>query len=147
MGESAFQVVRRPASEASAADLLSADGYLFCAPENLESCSGQMLEFFHRTYYDAFDAEGSGAGYAETSRLLGRPYGLAIAAGSDGTAAARQVERICTGWRLRPVADTVVERNGLRQTAENIWSPKTCSEEAQERCAELGGLVAATVLL
>ena len=34
-------------------DLLAADGYLFACPENLASMSGQMKEFFDRTYYPA----------------------------------------------------------------------------------------------
>ena len=32
--------------------------------------------------------------------LAGRPYGLAVAGGSDGTMAAQQMSRIATGWRL-----------------------------------------------
>ena len=99
-----------------------------------------MLEFFHRSYYHCFDE-------SEASLLAGRPYGLAIAAGSDGSNAARQLERICRGWRLRAVTDTIVHRNGEPQTASAILRAKTCSEDARERCAELGGLVAATVLL
>ena len=58
-----------------------------------------------------------------------------------------QAERICLGWRLRPVADTVVQRNGEEQTATAIQRPKTCPAEGIRRCTELGGLVAATLLL
>ena len=54
---SELAVVSRRAADASTADVLSASGYAFCAPENLASTSGAMLEFFHRTYYDAFDDE------------------------------------------------------------------------------------------
>ena len=70
-------------------DVLGADGYLFCAPENLASASGAMLDFFHRSYYHAFSASGEAGStdYSEASLLLGRPYGLAIAAGSDGSSA------------------------------------------------------------
>ena len=140
-------LVRRGAADASVEDVLTADGFLFCAPENLASISGAMLEFFHRTYYHAFQAEGTdSATYTETSRLLGRPYGVAIAAGSDGKSAAAQVTRICQGWRLRAVAEAVVRRNGLVQTKANIQAPKACSEDTRVACWELGGLVAATVL-
>ena len=59
----------------------------------------------------------------------------------------RQVARICQGWRLRPVAEPLVHRNGEPQTAAAIQRPKQCSAEARERCAELGGLVAGTLLL
>ena len=107
-------ITRRQARDASIEDVLAADGYIFCAPENLASVSGEMKEFFDRTYYHAFDADSKE--YEETSRLLGRPYGMAIAAGSDGTGAARQLERICVGWRLRPVADTYIHRQIGPQT-------------------------------
>lgn len=50
-------------------------------------------EFFDRCYYGAL------------TRLNGRLYGCAIAAGSDGAGAAAQMQRICRGWRLKPVAD------------------------------------------
>ena len=73
--------------------------------------------------------------------------GLAVAAGSDGRSAAKQMERICKGWRLRPVAETLISRNGLPQTAEAILRPKQCPPEVTQRCTELGGLVAATLLL
>lgn len=146
-----FRVDITTARDATPEDVLAADGYLFCAPENLATVSGEMLEFFHRCYYDMLtvDAQGEGGAgeYTETSRLLGRPVGVAIAAGSDGHGAARQIERICQGWRLRPVAETIVHRNGLPQTKKNILAPKGCPDEVQQRCAELGGLVAATVLL
>jgi len=151
-----FEIIRRRAAEATARDLLTADGFLFCAPENLASVSGEMKEFFDRTYYDMFqtadDSGAAGRGESEasteeTSLLLGRPFGLAIAAGSDGYGAARQVERICRGWRLRPVAETLVERNGLPQTKGSILVEKTCSAGTLARCRELGGIVAATVLL
>jgi hypothetical protein len=79
--------------------------------------------------------------------ITGRPYGLAIAAGSDGTNAARQIERICTGWRLRPVGDTFINRNGLPQDKLSILQPKVCQPDARQRCKQLGELVAATILL
>ena len=138
--ESSLQIQRRRAADATIEDVLQSDGYLFCTPENLASASGEMLEFLHRTYYHAFDDN-------ENSLLTGRPYGLAIAAGSDGTNAAKQIERICTGWRLRPVSDTFINRNGLQQDKASILLPKVCSAEVQKRCEELGGLVAATLLL
>merc|ERR1712226_1621354 len=105
-----------------------------------------MLEMFQSNYYQCFRVGNHGprGTYVEESLLLGRPYGLAIAAGSDGTGAAKQVSRICRGWRLQAVApEPLVVRNRLRQTAKNILAPKVCSAEAREQCAELGGLVAA----
>jgi multimeric flavodoxin WrbA len=146
MESDAFVVERRRARDATVDDLLRADGYLFCAPENLASTSGEMLEFFHRSYYHAFAVERT-PDYNEVSMLIGKPVGIAVAAGSDGTNAARQMERICRGWRLKPVAPPLINVNAQPQTAEAILSPKECSAAARERCTELGGLVAATMLL
>ena len=74
--DSTLDVVRRPAREATIEDLLGADGYLFCAPENLATVSGEFLEFCHRSYYHVFACEGSGSSYGETSQLFGRPCEL-----------------------------------------------------------------------
>ncbi|SAI73658.1 flavodoxin [Bordetella ansorpii] len=126
-------VVRRRAGRAQPGDVLKADGYLFCAPENLGTLSGEMKEFFDRAYYPALD------------RIAGRPYGLAISAGTDGSGAARQAERICTGWRLRAVAPALVARNGA-QTPEAIMAAKTVPAAVLAQCEELGGLLAATLL-
>ena len=58
------------------------------------------------------------------------------------------MERIALGWRLRPVAETIIHRNGQPQTAELILrAGKQAPPEVLERCEELGGLVAATILL
>mmetsp|Transcript_32785 Transcript_32785/g.69181 ORF Transcript_32785/g.69181 Transcript_32785/m.69181 type:complete len:173 (-) Transcript_32785:776-1294(-) len=138
--ETRLDLVRKPAFDATIGDVLQADGYLFCCPENLASASGAMLEFFHRTYYDAFDDR-------DSPLIAGRPYGLAIAAGSDGTGAARQIERICQGWRLRPLSDTIINTSGRPQTKEEILKPKVCLPEEVDRCKDLGGLAAATLLL
>mmetsp|Transcript_6865 Transcript_6865/g.19085 ORF Transcript_6865/g.19085 Transcript_6865/m.19085 type:complete len:204 (-) Transcript_6865:66-677(-) len=124
----------RRATAAQVDDLLRAQGYLFCAPENLASATGEMKEFFDRCYYGVL------------GRLNGRPYALAISAGTDGEGAARQMARICQGWRLRAVADPLICRSGA-QTPEAIASPKSCSSEAQARCEELGGTLAARILL
>jgi multimeric flavodoxin WrbA len=67
ISEDAFSVDMRRAADATVDDVLSSDGYLFCAPENLASASGEMLEFFHRSYYPMFNSSD------ETSRLIGRP--------------------------------------------------------------------------
>ena len=158
------------AADARPADLLKADGLLFCAPENLASLSGEMKEFFDRMYYEMLVEEGS-SGESEarspggdksnkkdvTTRYLlaGRPFGLAVAAGSDGTSAARQMARICQGWRLKSVregehAGALIVRNGLVQTKRNILEGgkgRLLSERDREKLEELGGLVAAHVML
>jgi len=122
------------AEEAQAADLLAADGYLFACPENLAAMSGEMKAFFDRTYY------------AVLERLNGRPYAAMIAAGSDGTAAARQLARIATGWRLKPIAEPLI-LNTAAQTPEAILAEKHPSEADLVPCAERGAAMAAGLVM
>ncbi len=113
------------AREAGAGDLLAAQAYLFVTPENLASMAGVMKDFFDRTYYPALE------------RLNGRPYALMVCAGSDGQGAARQLERIATGWRLNRVAPALIVCTHA-QTPEAILAPKTLSAADLLRCEELG---------
>jgi len=122
------------AASAGARELLAADGYLFAAPENLAAISGLMKDFFDRTYYAVLD------------RIQARPYAILVCAGSDGTNAARQMERIATGWRLRPVAPPLIVCTHA-QTPEAILAPKQISAEDLARCAELGATLAAGLSL
>jgi multimeric flavodoxin WrbA len=122
------------AREAAAEDVLGADGYLFATPENLAAMSGQMKDFFDRTYYAALD------------RLNGRPYGILICAGSDGTQAAAQIERIATGWRLRLVAPPVIVCTHA-QSPDSIARPKSIAAQQLARCEELGATLAAGIAM
>ena len=45
------------------------------------------------------------------------------------------------------MADTLVSQNGLIQTKANILQPKVLDAGTRDRCHELGGLVAGTILL
>jgi NAD(P)H-dependent FMN reductase len=122
------------ARDAKGEDVLQADGYVFVTPENLASMSGVMKDFFDRTYYPALE------------RIAGRPYATLVCAGSDGTNAVRQIERICTGWRLRPAAEPLIVCTHA-QTPERILAPKTIAPEDLERCAETGAALAAGLAL
>ncbi|MBC5762864.1 flavodoxin family protein [Ramlibacter albus] len=128
--EPGVEVVMRRAFCASAEDVLPSDGYLFATPENLAAMSGALKDFFDRTHYSALD------------RLNGRPYAVMICAGTDGIAAARQIERIATGWRLRAVAEPLIVRTGA-QTPEAILAWKKIDEASLVRCHELGQAMAA----
>ncbi len=118
------------ASDAQPADVLAADGYLFATPENLAAVAGLVKDFFDRTYYAAL------------GRIEGRPYAALVCAGSDGRNAARQIERICTGWRLRAVAEPLIVCTRA-QTPGAILAPKAIGAEDLGRCEELGATLAA----
>jgi multimeric flavodoxin WrbA len=110
------------------------DGYLWVTPENLAAISGVMKDFFDRTYYAALD------------RIEGRPYATMVCAGSDGQNAVRQIERICTGWRLKPVCEPIIVCTHA-QTPEAILAPKTIAAEELRRCEETGAALAAGLAL
>ncbi|MER1966174.1 NAD(P)H-dependent oxidoreductase [Castellaniella sp. GW247-6E4] len=121
------------AEDTGAEALLAADGLILAAPENLGSLSGAMKECLDRNYYAVLD------------RLNGRPYAAIVTAGSDGQGAQRQIERICTGWRLAQAAPTLIVPMRA-QTPEAILAPKTVPEPWLERGATLGGTLAALLL-
>lgn len=117
------------ALEAEPADVLTADGYIFATPENLAAIAGLMKDFFDRTYYAALE------------RINGRPYATLICAGSDGQNAARQIARIATGWRLRPIAEPLIVCTHA-QTPEAILAPKVIGHHDLTRCGQLGAAFA-----
>jgi hypothetical protein len=89
-----------------------------------------MKDFFDRTYYPVLD------------QISGRPYATLICAGSDGHNAAREVERIATGWRLKAMADPLIVCTHA-QTPEVILAPKVIGADDLKRCEELGAALAA----
>ena len=132
--EDALAVKLMHARDAGAEEMLAADGYLFATPENLAAISGVMKDFFDRSYYGCLE------------RLNGRPYATLVCAGSDGQNAARQIERIALGWRLKPVAPPLIVCTHA-QTPEQILRPKRIAGEDLQRCAELGALLASGLCL
>ena len=110
--------------------LLAANGYVFACPENLAAMSGLMKDFFDRCYYPVLEL------------LQGRPYATLICAGSDGSNAARQIDRIATGWRLRQIAPPLIVCTHA-QTSDEILKPKVIADADLARCRELGATLAA----
>jgi len=119
------KTVFKPADMAGPDDLLNADGYIFCAPENLAAIAGVMKDFYDRCYYPVL------------GRIEGRPYAQMICAGSDGENAARQTARIATGWRLREVQPPLIVCTNA-QTPEAILAKKTIPEAELTLCRDLG---------
>ena len=128
--EEGVLIVLKPAAEASADDLLAADGYAFVCPENLAAVAGVMKDFFDRCYYPAL------------GRIEGRPYATLICAGTDGTNAVRQIERIATGWRLKPAAEPRIVLTHA-DTPEAILAPKQIGAGDLEACRDMGHALAA----
>jgi len=131
-GSLPVDVRMQPARNTTASDVLAADGYLFVTPENLASMSGVMKDFFDRIYYPALD------------RTNGRPYACLICAGTDGTGAVRQIERIATGLRLKEVAPPLIVITHA-QTPEAILAPKRISDSELARCFETGAAFSAAL--
>ena len=132
--EPSLQIRLLRAPDAGADDLMSADGYIFATPENLAAISGKLKDFFDRTYY------------AVLERLNGRPYATLICAGSDGQNAARQIERIATGWRLKPIAPALIVCTHA-QSPEAILRPKQIGREDLQSCRDIGAAMAAGLVL
>ena len=122
------------APQAGPEDVLAADAYVFATPENLAAIAGLMKDFFDRCYYPVL------------GRIEGRPYATLICAGTDGSNAARQVERICTGWRLKAAAPALIVCTHA-QTPEDILALKQIPADELKRADELGAALAAGVAM
>jgi multimeric flavodoxin WrbA len=132
MVEAAYSAARKEvtailktAQEAEPEDLLHADGYIFCAPENLAAIAGIMKDFFDRCYYPVL------------GRIEGHPYAQMICAGSDGGNAARQTACIALGWRLKEVQPPLIICTQA-QKPEEILAEKSIPEEQLTLCRNLG---------
>lgn len=106
------------ALEASAADVLAADGLILGTPENFGYMSGALKDFLDRIYYPCLD------------KVAGKPYALFVRAGNDGSGAIESVTRIIAGLKLKAICDPVLMSGEF-------------SEERLEDCRELGRLFAA----
>lgn len=124
LGESRKVHLKR-ACDVTPEDMLEAAAYLFCAPENLASLSGEMKECFDRMYYPLLH------------RIEGRLFSAIITAGSDGEGALRQLRRICSGWRLNERVPAII-LNMQSDTEAAILAPKTLSETQQQQAGEIG---------
>jgi NAD(P)H-dependent FMN reductase len=99
------EVVVRPALEATADDVLAADGYVLGTTANFGYMSGALKHFFDSTFLavggaldDSGSAQGAEGGAGATA---GRPYGLWLHGRYDLTGAIRSVQSIvgALGWR------------------------------------------------
>ncbi|WP_183092714.1 NAD(P)H-dependent oxidoreductase [Nocardioides stalactiti] len=99
------EVVVRPALEATADDVLGADGYLLGSPVNFGYMSGALKHFFDTTFLavgGALDPSGSaGESSGAVGATHGRPYGLWLHGRYDLTGGVRAVQSIvgALGWK------------------------------------------------
>jgi multimeric flavodoxin WrbA len=123
----AVDIVYLRAIDAGVDDLLACDGLLLATSENFGSLSGMTKDFLERVYYPC------------ENRVAGKPYSILVCAGTDGTGAMFQTDRIATGLRLRKVHPGVIHKSGL--TAQ----PHTVPANVLARCAEVGTTLAAGI--
>ena len=88
-----------PAPDADVDDVEGADATVLITPENFGMVSGLMKDFLERIY----------PWFEEVpNRRPGMPYLLIAKGGNDGTGAVRDVTRILTGLRWKPVLPPLV---------------------------------------
>ncbi|MFI0961149.1 flavodoxin family protein [Streptomyces sp. NPDC021080] len=115
------RVVRRAALEATASDVLAADGYVLGTPANLGYMSGALKHFFDQVYYPCLDT------------TVGRPFGYYVHGGNDVTGAVRAIESVTTGL-------------GWRRAAEAVKVTGEPGKAGTEACWELGATLAARLM-
>lgn len=122
-----------PALEATADDVLAADGYLLGTPANFGYMSGALKHFFDSTFLqvggalDDSGGAGDGSGDGSTAK---RPYGLWVHGRYDVTGAVRAV-------------GSIVQALDWRQAAEVLEVVGDVDDVALESATELGGTLAA----
>jgi multimeric flavodoxin WrbA len=128
IGECELAVMR--AADAKAGDVLAADGLLLGTPENFGYMSGMLKDFFDRVFYEC---EG---------HVAGRPYSVLVCAGSDGTGAMREIDRIVTGWRMNKVHPGLIARRvgGMAGSSQGHLDPVDL-----QAAEELGATLAAGI--
>jgi multimeric flavodoxin WrbA len=127
------EVVVRPALEATAADVLAADGYLLGTPANFGYMSGALKHFFDSTFLaigGALSDDGSAGGPSEQAGTRGRPFALYVHGRYDTEGAVRSVLSIVTALQWRQAAE-VLEVMG------------DVTEQHADAAYELGATVAA----
>ena len=93
------EVVVRPALEATAADVLAADGYLLGTTANFGYMSGALKHFFDSIFLEAGGAL-SDDGSAGTTPSGKKPFGLWVHGRYDTTGAVRSVLSIVADWTV-----------------------------------------------
>lgn len=129
------EVVVRPALEATAEDVLGADGYMLGTPANFGYMSGALKHFFDSTFLQvggALGDDGSPAGGGEAGATRARPFGLYVHGRYDTHGAVRSVL-------------SIVAALPWRQAAEILEVLGDVDDAHREAAYELGGTIAALI--
>ncbi len=110
-------VVKEPL-EVGPQDVLMANGVIIGTTENFGYMSGLIKDFFERIYYPCLE------------KTEAMPCALYVKGGLDGQGAKTSMERIITGLRWKPIAETLVMKGPFRH-------------EFLDACEELGMTMAA----
>ena len=121
------EVVYLRAADAGVAEMLACAGLLVATSENFGSLAGATKDFFERVYY------------ACEQRVEGKPYSVLVCAGTDGTQAMLQTDRIATGMRLRKVHPGIIYKSGVTAQAQVV------PQHVLTQCGEIGGTLAAGI--
>jgi len=128
------EVVVRQALEATAEDVLAADGYLLGTSANFGYMSGALKHVFDSTFLQiggALDDSGGAADSAGATK--GRPFGLYLHGRYDLTGAIRSVQSIVAGLGWKQGYDVL-----------GVLGPVEAQHE--ERAYELGATIAALAM-
>lgn len=127
-------VVVRPALEATALDVLAADGYVLGTTANFGYMSGALKHFFDSTFLQVGGALGDDGSAADSSQgaTRGRPFGLYVHGRYDTHGAVRSVL-------------SIVQALQWRQAAEVLEVLGDVGEEHREAAYDLGGTIAALI--
>lgn len=115
------EVSTSAALSTTAADALSADGYVLVAPANLGTMAGALKHFFDTIYYPCLE------------ETRARPFGCAVHGNNDVDGALRDIDRIVTGL-------------GWRQATDHVRVLDAPDAADLEACWNLGATVGATLL-
>ena len=127
------EVVVRPALEASAEDVLAADGYLLGTSANFGYMSGALKHFFDTIFLQAGGAL-SDDGSAREASGGRKPYGLWVHGRYDTTGAVRSVQ-------------SIVQALAWQQSAPVLEVLGEVGEGERERAYDLGGTLASLLMV
>ncbi|MGZ4454068.1 MAG: flavodoxin family protein [Nocardioides sp.] len=127
------EVVVRPALEASAEDVLAADGYLLGTSANFGYMSGALKHFFDTIFLQAGGAL-SDDGSAREASGGRKPYGLWVHGRYDTTGAVRSVQ-------------SIVQALAWQQSAPVLEVLGDVGEAERERAYDLGGTLASLLMV